>query len=175
MLISRVLSVVVLAATALADVQAIAKAIEDINEKTTSLEEAVVNYKTFFDWGPIGMRTLRLLDAVDKGHKLVKEEEALTPKDVIKLLRPTTDLSVSVMSTLKNLIAAKEKFKPKIFTNPIIYANLVLQRKATREFSKTLLEKIPEKSRGLAKTQIDPLAEAFDEAVEIYRPFYIPK
>jgi len=79
----------------------------------------------------------------------------------------TNTLAGSVNSSLSALIQAKPKFD-KLLLSPVILINLGLQRKATTEMSRAIVEKVPAELQGVAEELVRPIDASFELAIDVF-------
>ena len=170
-MLGKLLSLVALAATALADGAAIVAAMDHIAADTVKLNDTVAAWPgDFLGALPITVESVSLLKGINDAKTVASESANLTFTEAIQIAQSTLALASSVNSTLETIIAAKHKFDH-LLLSPIILVNLELEKKATDEFSGELIAKVPEVLQSTAKTLVLQIDTSFDKAIGVYNPF----
>lgn len=170
MLLANVVSVVALAATALADGASITAAMTAIKADTTHLGDTVSAWGgDIFGVLTIAGESLGLLEALKKGSRTASKSAALTQDEALGIASATTELGAQVNRTLEAIIAAKPKFDHLIVVSPVILFNLEAQRKATADFSGKIVAKVPAELKPIAEQLIQPIDDGFAKAIAKYQ------
>ncbi|KAH7134097.1 antigenic cell wall galactomannoprotein-like protein [Dactylonectria macrodidyma] len=168
MLFPKVLALVSLASTALASGASIVAAISTISATTTDLDDAVTSWSGgVLGTIPIVIKSTALLIDINNGTKTAEASAALSIAEALQVAQATIKLSDVVVDALDNIVAAKPKFD-KLLLSPVIWVNLQLQQKATKEFSAAVVEKVPAALQAVAETLVAGINTAFEEAIEAY-------
>ncbi|KAL2133075.1 hypothetical protein VTI74DRAFT_2979 [Chaetomium olivicolor] len=165
---TTLLAPLALASHALADGKAIVTALTTVDETTIKLGNAVNKWKgDIFGTLPIVAESTTLLVQVKKGQKVAEESEPLDFYATLDVATATNKLVTSVNTTLSALIAKKHNFD-KLLMSPLIFVNLELQKHATTDMSKAIIEKVPAQLQDLAKSLVKPIDDSFEKAIDAF-------
>jgi len=154
-----------LVATAFAQ-GAIELSLTAVNKQTLELRQAVETWKgDLLGTIPIlKSNTNIILVSIKKGTKAAQDSQPLDFLGALGVAVATKSLPQSVNTTLTALVTGKPKFD-KLLLSPAILINLGLQKSATAEMSKAILEKIPAYLRSIAEELIRLIDVAFELAI----------
>ncbi|EFY96652.1 hydrophobic surface binding protein A family protein [Metarhizium robertsii] len=172
MRLTPILSIMALAATAIADGKAITDAMASIKTKTTDLGATVSNWKgDLLGALPITVKSTQLLKEIKTASKTAEQSAMLTTEEALAVAGATTDLSKAVTASLQIIVDAKPKFDRLIILSPVVLLNLEMLQDATDDFSGKVVSKVPEALQGIAQGLIKPIEDAFAAAIDKYRLF----
>ena len=171
MLVAKVLSLAVLAGTAVADGDSILAAIDLISNDTRGLQAEVNSW----DGGllgalPIVVKSTTLLNNINDGTDVAKASAPLTTAEAIRIASATLNLVSTVNETLGTIVATKPKFD-ELFLGPVILLNLKLEQSASNDFSRAVVEKVPAALQPTAAQLTKQIDDAFVSAIDVYNPF----
>lgn len=172
MRLTPIVSIMALAATAIADGKAITDAMAKIQSQTADLGTTVTNWKgDLLGALPITVKSTKLLQQIKSGVKVAKQSANLTFDEALGVAGATTELGKVVQTSLQAIVDAKPKFDKLIILSPVVLINLELEQDATDDFSGAVVSKVPEALQGIAKQLIQPIDDAFAAAIDKFRIF----
>lgn len=131
----KLLPLILLASTVLADGAAIVAALGQITNDTLELNSTVSSWKgDLLGVVPIVAISTKLLDDINSGTQTAQASANLTLAELLEIVGPTNTLVRDVQSTLETIIAAKQKYA-KLLLAPVIKIDLELEKSATDKFS----------------------------------------
>jgi hypothetical protein len=155
--------------TSSSDQPTIVEALTTVNQTTTKLGTTVASWQgSILGTVPILAESTALLIQVKQGTDAAEASAPLDVPGTLAVATATNALVKSVNATLAAIVGAKGKFD-RLLLSPLIAVNLGLQRKATAEMSESVIAKVPEGLRELARGLVKPIDESFGVAVEAYR------
>ncbi|KAI3538303.1 hypothetical protein CPAR01_09207 [Colletotrichum paranaense] len=156
------------ATSVLADGAAIVAAMDEIAAQNTELGDTVSSWDGgLFGTLPIIIDSTKLLIKINEATKVAEDSEPLSALEAIGVAQATQKLSSGVQTTLTAVVDAKPKFD-KLLLSPVILLNLKSEQSATDKFSAAVIEKVPEALQAFAKTLIEPIDTAFNNAIDAY-------
>ncbi|KAK1707098.1 uncharacterized protein CLUP02_04751 [Colletotrichum lupini] len=156
------------ATSVLADGAAIVAAMDEIAAQNTELGDTVSSWDGgLFGTLPIIIDSTKLLIKINEATKVAEDSEPLSALEAIGVAQATQKLSSGVQTTLTAVVDAKPKFD-KLLLSPVILLNLKSEQSATDKFSAAVIEKVPEALQAFAKTLIEPIDTAFNNAIAAY-------
>ncbi|OAA43638.1 Cell wall galactomannoprotein [Metarhizium rileyi] len=172
MRLTPLVSIMALAASALADGHAITDAMAKINTQTADLGSTVRSWRgDLLGALPITIKSTMLLQQIKAASRMADQSANLTTKEALAVAVATTDLGKTVQATLRTIIDTKPKFDKLIILSPVVLLNLELEQDATEDFSAKIVGKVPTGLQGIAQNLIKPIDEAFAAAIDKYRIF----
>jgi hypothetical protein len=169
---SPLVTIMALAATAIADGKAITDAMAQIKTQTADLGNTVKNWKgDLLGALPITVKSAKLLKQIKAASKVADASQPLSFDEALAVAGATGDLSTTVQSTLQTIIDTKPKFDKLVILSPVVLINLELEQDATEDFSGKVVSKVPAELQAIAKQLIQPIDEAFANAIDKYRIF----
>ncbi|OAQ59593.1 antigenic cell wall galactomannoprotein [Pochonia chlamydosporia 170] len=172
MRLTPLVSIMALAATAIADGKAITDAMAKINTQTADLGTTVKNWKgDLLGALPITVKSTQLLKQIKSAAKVADKSAPLSFDEALAVAGATGDLSKTVQATLQTIVDTKPKFDKLIILSPVVLLNLELEQDATDDFSGKVVSKVPEALQAIAQGLIKPIDDAFAAAIDKYRIF----
>lgn len=162
----KLFTLAALAATAFADIKG---ALKTISDATIELNTTVTNYNGgLIGLVPITTQSLCLLHDINEGTDTAKASAPLDFDAALDIAGDTGTLANVVNDVVDNLIRTKPKFKKFLIVVPIVKEVIVSQRKATKEFSAAVLEKIPKELADIAAILIQQIDDKFAQGIAAY-------
>ncbi|KAF7547004.1 hypothetical protein G7Z17_g8034 [Cylindrodendrum hubeiense] len=168
MILTKLFTLSLLTSTALASGATIIAAEAVISDSTTALEDAVAAWDGSLG-GTAAIVTLsdQLLSDTEDGTTVAEASAALSVSEAIDVATATNSLASVVEAALDTIVAAKSKFDA-LGVSSVILTTLQTQKAATVTFSDAVIDKVPAVLQGTAQTIVQPILDAFDDAIEAY-------
>ncbi|KAH7128886.1 hydrophobic surface binding protein A-domain-containing protein [Dactylonectria macrodidyma] len=168
MILTKLFTLSLFASTALASGATIIAAIDTISATTTSLDDTVTAWDGTLD-GAAAIVALsdQLLADTEDGTTVANASDELSIAEAIDVATATNALATVVEAALDTIVDAKSKFDA-LGVSSVILSTLQTQKAATVTFSDAVIDKVPDALQSTAQTIVQPILDAFDEAIAAY-------
>lgn len=157
-----------LAGNVRADGATIVSALNEVDSKTTTLDDTVQSWSgDLFGSFPIVTESASLLLAIYEGKDAAEDSDELTTDEALSIATAVNTLAAAVNSTMTTIIDAHDKFEDLLLA-PVVLLDLKAQKAASDDMSSAIVAKVPAALQAIAKNLVAPIDASFDLAIDAF-------